>query len=242
MLDSIRRGGFPLFALGLAAFVLLSGGCSTVSPKDDQTQTVLPGVRKLVVVGFAAALAGDSRPGWVRDPITGAFALAEPVPREAVRKMTETLFAGLIEKKNYELVSPGQAKGVYLGLTDSDKALGMDPRLLLRKVGEAFSADAVLTGYVFRWVEREGADYGVSQPASVSFNLYMVRPSDGAVLWRANFDKTQQSLSENLFDVATFVKGKGRWMSAEKLAEVGLNNLIDQMPSALPEAPENQNK
>ncbi|MCP4669484.1 MAG: hypothetical protein GY849_24385, partial [Deltaproteobacteria bacterium] len=44
------------------------------------------------------------------------------------------------------------------------------------------------------------------------------------------FDKTQRSLSENLFDAKTFVQGKGRWMTAGELAVLGLRNVLANMP------------
>jgi hypothetical protein len=64
----------------------------------------------------------------------------------------------------------------------------------------------------------------------VAFNLLLARPADGAILWRGRFDKTQQSLSENLFDMSTFLHGGGRWMTARKLALMGLDATMARMP------------
>jgi hypothetical protein len=47
------------------------------------------------------------------------------------------------------------------------------------------------------------------------------------VLWKARFDKTQISLSENLFDIQTFFKAKGRWMTAAEMAEIGLEEMVE---------------
>jgi hypothetical protein len=59
-----------------------------------------------------------------------------------------------------------------------------------------------------------------------------VRVADKTVLWRQGFDKTQQSLSENLLDFHTFLKARGRWVSAYELAELGLDSIVEKLPKA----------
>ncbi len=89
-----------------------------------------------------------------------------------------------------------------------------------------------MIGYVYRWREREGTDYSVNRPASTAFDLYLIRSHDRAVLWKGRFDKTQRSLSENILDMETFIKGKGRWMTVDRLAKLGLSNLMSKFPSS----------
>jgi len=64
----------------------------------------------------------------------------------------------------------------------------------------------------------------------VAFDLYLMSTEEGTILWKARFDKTQFSLSENLFDLQTFLKAKGRWMTAEELAEIGLTGFVETFP------------
>ena len=75
-----------------------------------------------------------------------------------------------------------------------------------------------------------GAGYGVEKPASVAFDLSLVKPSNGAILWRGNYDKTQRSLFENLFDMNTFIKSGGQWLTARELASIGLERLLAELP------------
>jgi hypothetical protein len=100
---------------------------------------------------------------------------------------------------------------------------------IMKKIGIAFSADAVLTGYIYRWRDREGSEYAVKMPASVAYDLYLIRPSDGAVIWKGVFDVTQKSLSENLLEMDTFIEGGGKWMNADELAELGLRRLLGDL-------------
>ena len=58
----------------------------------------------------------------------------------------------------------------------------------------------------------------------------MVRPSDGAILWKCTYEKTQQGLLENLLDFSTFMEGGGRWMKVEQLGMLGLKKMLATMP------------
>jgi len=220
------------FLLGIAAFFLLNGGCYHKNVPATGEERAIPEIHKVVVVGFLPAMHQGDTADVVRDPISGSVFRAEPVPKGVSQRMTDVLFNRLVDDERFGLVSPGQARGVFSKLVDSDRNVGMAPVKIAQAVGRSFKADAVLAGYVYRWREREGGDYAVKRPASVAFNLHLIRPSDGAILWKSKYDKTQLSLSENLFDLSTFVEGKGRWMKAEKLAMIGLDKMLAQMPGA----------
>jgi len=166
----------------------------------------------------------------IRDPLSGGIYSASPVAKDVIVGMNEILFENLIDKDIYELVSPGQATGVYSRLVDSDQDMGTDIIKILQEVGKSFGCDAVLAGHIYRWRERKGTAIGVSRPASVAFDLHLIRPHDGAIIWRARFDKTQRSLTENLLDAGTFFESGGRWLTAEKLAVLGLEKALKEMP------------
>ncbi len=160
----------------------------------------------------------------VRSPVSGAVFFGEPVADKMVDKLTTRLFERIVKEERFELISPGQARGVYASLKLSD-VVGSEIEVI-QKIGLAFSAEAVLIGYLYRFQEREGTDFAVNRAASVAFDLYLIQPGDGAVLWKGRFDKTQQHLSQNILDLDTFVKGQGRWMTAERLAEIGLEGVL----------------
>jgi hypothetical protein len=54
--------------------------------------------------------------------------------------------------------------------------------------------------------------------------------TDGRTVWSANFDETQQSLSQNLFQLGTFLSRGGRWVTAKEMATTGLNNILEKFP------------
>ena len=215
-------------ALWMAFLMFIIMGCHFQRGKVPEEKISLPKIGKIVVIGFRPAMSPDDEPGVVRSPLSGAVFMAEPVPQHAINKMTANLFDGLLEDKSYDLIPPGQARGVFFSLVSSDPV--MDDIEIFQKIGQAFSADAVLMGYVYRWREREGTDYAVNRPASVAFDLYLIRTVDGAILRKEKFDKSQRPLSENILDMETFLEAKGKWMTVERLAEFGLAGLLEKLP------------
>ena len=190
--------------------IILCGACQAFRNPPPEKEHSLPGLESVVVVGF-------------QTPVSDAR-----VSAEVINIMTTRLFEGVQKKGVYELISPRQARGVYSSLMSSDeKRTQLE---MFQKMGREFSADALLVGNLYRWRERVGSDHAVDLPASVAFDLSLIRPEDGAILWREKFDKTQKSLSENLLDWNTFVRGRGRWMTAEKLAVLGLEDMLSRMP------------
>jgi len=189
-----------------------------------------PTIHTVVVVGFRAAITKGEGPELVRNPITGTAFMSQPVPQDVVKWLTDQLFDMLLKDKRWTLIPPGQAKGVVESIMVSDNRLGIQPIEMIKDIGKNFGADAVLIGHVYRWQERVGTGYGVEKPASVAFDLSLVKPSNGAILWRGNYDKTQRSLFENLFEMNTFIKSGGQWLTARELASIGLERLLAELP------------
>ncbi len=226
-----KPGRQRLWLLMLFCILFVCGCHKDTKPKPTAYQSHLhQEIKKVVVMGFRAAMTEGPGANLVENPITGTSFLAEPVPEDVARQMNKVLFSDLMEGKQWTLVSPGQARGVLASIIDGDKKMEKSPLEMLQSVGKTFEADAVLAGRIYRWQKRVGSDFAVDRPASVSFDLVLVRPSNGAILWRSHFDKTQQSLFADLFDFDTYVKSAGRWLTAEKLADIGLEKLIRKMP------------
>jgi hypothetical protein len=96
------------------------------------------------------------------------------------------------------------------------------------KVVPTSESDAVLTGVVRRYSEREGSPSGVRRPAAVWFQLEL-RDRDGRVIWTGSYEETQPALSE---DVASFPRAweRGfRWVTAADLADYGARTLIREL-------------
>ncbi len=208
--------------------VLIGFSCQLQQvPKEDKPVT--PSLDTIAVIGFRPGLPSGQTPGLVRSPISGAVFSAEPVSEEVADRLSNSLFEMLTKKDNQKWVPPREAASAFSSLASSNPML--TDREIYVQIGKALSADGVLGGHVYRWHEREGTDYAASWPASVAFDLYLMSVGDGAILWKARFDKTQASLSENLFDIQTFLKAKGRWMTVGELGNLGLTEVVETFPS-----------
>jgi hypothetical protein len=103
-------------------------------------------------------------------------------------------------------------------------------RKILIAMGQKLAVDAVLVGFVYRFRERVGKGFSAESPASVAFDLHLIRVMDGRTVWSANFDETQQTLGQNLFQLGTFLTRGGRWITAEDMASGGLNDIMNEFP------------
>ena len=98
-------------------------------------------------------------------------------------------------------------------------------------VGQELGAEAVVVGKIHRFIDRDGTAYSVKSPASVAFDVFLIRVEDSRVIWSGRFDESQRSLTENLFDISAFMKRGGRWVTAEEMAIDGLNDQLETFPA-----------
>ncbi|MDH4321873.1 MAG: penicillin-binding protein activator LpoB, partial [Desulfobulbaceae bacterium] len=127
----------------------------------------------------------------------------------------------------HKIVPEVQTEAIFTELPPrADETL----RSAARRFGTETGASHVLTGTVWRYSERVGSAMAAEKPASVGFNVMLVRTKDGVILWNEEFDKTQNSLAENLLDAPMFVSKGMRWLSAEELASFGVEKTLRAFP------------
>ncbi len=102
------------------------------------------------------------------------------------------------------------------------------------KAGELTKADVVIMGVVMRFEERSGTKFGSSKPASVSFSVIIIDMKTKKITWKAKFEKTQKALFSNMLDYKTFFKGGMVWQTAAELADMGVQNVLNQSPLPKP--------
>jgi hypothetical protein len=98
------------------------------------------------------------------------------------------------------------------------------------QLGRELSVDFIFVGYLFRFQERIGSRIGAERPASVGFDVHLLRVRDGKRVWNGKFDETQQALSENLLKLGSFVRRRASWLTAEELSSVGMDEMLQRFP------------
>jgi hypothetical protein len=98
------------------------------------------------------------------------------------------------------------------------------------RLGKELNVDFILLGYLFRFEERIGSSVGVEKPASVGFDLHLVRVRDGKVVWTGKFNETQRPLSEDIRKIGSFFRRGAVWLTAEELASAGMSEVLKKLP------------
>ena len=127
-----------------------------------------------------------------------------------------------------KVISLQEATEAYERIPKDD--LNDSPRALAQKLGTALHAELMILGNVWKFRERVGGSRGVSQPASVSFAIYMMEIDSGKLIWKGVFSETQSPLSENTLNVKVFLERGSRWLSADELASYGVNEVFLKFP------------
>ncbi|MDZ4165950.1 MAG: hypothetical protein U1C55_12565 [Smithellaceae bacterium] len=216
--------------LGPVVIALLLMGCSlrdritVVSMQDDYAP-----FHRVAVLTFqhVPADAVSSKGPKIANEKTDA--LPDRTDPDAARIIQEIFVLNVQGQPGYYLVDEAELGRIYRkiapdGLSEEDRAG------FFRTLGKEMGVDGLITGNVYRFRDRKGRSYSAQSPASVAFEIGLVRTSDGAVVWRGIFDKTQKSLLENLLDISSFYRQRGRWVTARELAEEGIEDIIQRIP------------
>lgn len=205
---------------------LSTSGCSTMPP-PAQAPPILAKYKQVALLPFAnaAALYGEGK--QVRNPLTGKVFTTGVVPEEAPQILTEVLWKQLQAKTPTEVIPPDQSVGERAGLI-SEATVFSEGRLVA-ELGRRQGADAVLVGNLYRYRERVGLTYSADTPAALTFDLQLLDAASGRVVWWRSFDEVQQPLSENLLKLGTFIKDKGRWLTAAQMGARALNEMTAEL-------------
>ncbi|MGO9136522.1 MAG: hypothetical protein ACLP9S_15095 [Syntrophales bacterium] len=232
--DNIHRDSFSIsdrFAQFLLLFFILflvcgcqrASGASTTLKDDGKVV-----FKRIAVVPFQAISQEDADIKTVRCPICGLVFRTESYAKGS-EKIVEGIFLDrLKDEKALALIPPERVGGVYEGVTAG--LFKADLLEVLKKVGTELEADGIILAYVYRFKERKGYSLSAEKPASVAFEIHLIRVGDGAIVWRGIFDKTQISLMENLLQIASFIKEGGKWVTAKELAAEGMDEVLKDFP------------
>jgi hypothetical protein len=217
-----------LLALCLV-FGLVTLACSRTTPRPKQ---LAPADRPAVVLVFPFmdmySIYGDNVSYACK--LCGTSMIISNVEEGADLFLTDALYDHLLkQRQEVRYLSPEQAmatQGLIL-FKDQDPIDEID---LIMKTGRKLGAEAILVGRVYRFQARQGQQLAAESPASVAFDLMLVRVVDRKVLWTEQFSESQKPLSENLFEINRFFDRRGQWLTAEQLAVSGIEQVLKTYP------------
>ena len=192
----------------LTPFLVLSAGCSYIAPETADKE-LLP----INTIGILPA-----------QPVSHQLAETGETKRiEAGIEVINGLLADFfIDDQRAHFISRGELEGV--AGTESGNDL-----FLARAAGRQLKYDAVLITTVERYQERDGSEYVVVTPASVSFSFKLLAVESGRIVWNSDFDQTQKPLFENILRSRSTGSGF-RWLTAAELTAAGLTKKLNSCP------------
>lgn len=218
MKNKPQENPFKPVLLVLSLLLLLGTACQHLQAVPQGGKSPAYDIKRIAIIGFKPAVYKGS--GAYETP-------SETALLEKSYYMTSMLFEAVSVHEGYELAGSDSVREAKARIDVSEPGPGNAE--IACRIARELQADAALIGYLYRWKDREGSDYAIKSPASVFFDLRLVNADSGSILWEGRFNKTQRSLSDNLLDIKTFFKGKGKWMTAEGLAGLGLKDLADDL-------------
>ena len=192
----------------LTVLIIFSAGCSSIPLGGDEEELV-----PISSIGVLPTQIVNRQP-------------SDSAAIEKLETGADTLNALLTDYfQNYKDVSLiSQSKLEGLSSANSGKPLS-----LAREAGQQLHYDAVLITSVERYQERDGSDYAIITPASVTFSLRLLAVESGQVIWSSDFDQEQQAFLENILKSRSTGSGF-RWLTVEELTSAGLTKKLDSSP------------
>jgi len=213
----------------IAGFVLVTFLTLSITAQavEKNAEGAKPPMR-IAVISFQPLIPEEGQGNTVICPLCGTGYSSGKILKGSEKIVEEVFVDKLHELKEVELIFPDKVQGVYKRITSESMK---EPLLnIFKKVGRELEADVLAVGYVYRYTEREGYKYSAEHPASVFFEIHLIKTIDGSIIWRGFFDKTQKSLMEDVFQISSFFKGGGKWITARQLTEQGMNEIFKTFP------------
>ncbi|MDD5711151.1 MAG: hypothetical protein PHY31_00150 [Smithellaceae bacterium] len=184
-------------------------------------------LRRVAIIPFEQVLpSGGSKA--IRCPVCGVVSWSDEITPNSEETVEAMFTEQLKTMAKTEIMGQERVMEAYSQIADVAVAPGPE---LYKRLGMVLGADAIVIGNVYRFRERKGYAYSVMKPASVSYDIHLIRTSDGRMLWRGGFDRTQTTLFEDLSQISFFIKNRGRWLTAEELARSGMDDVMKTFPA-----------
>jgi hypothetical protein len=206
--------------LFLSALFLLAAcgiGPGTFDSKHN-TDLEARKIRRIAVFPLEA-LSGEEK---AKVPFSSSASVESPAAL-----ISRHLYTALSQMPNWQIISDREVREMMPLVPPGS------PEGRARRLGQLVYADAVISGRLLRFREREGESIGVKNPASVAFVLELWDIKRGDSIWTARFDETQKPLSENLFALGQVGSRGVRWLTAEELARDGVRKSVAELHQAL---------
>lgn len=208
--------------LAVCLMLLLALACSR---KPSSTADV----PRLVPASYSITVAPFTQPHSAVDLIMGRIPEAQGVAGDGVLAGLDTRLRHVLQtqtKRSFAFTQKTPRKLAPTRFKGADQPKGLGQWLA---VGRKDRAQLLLVPMVLDWHQREGSSAGVTTPAHVRVEFFLLKVADGTVMNRSVYEVEQTGLVNNLLTVGDFVKRHGQWVTAEDLAEEGMVKAVKEL-------------
>lgn len=197
----------PFQALATPQRTAVGGSQYPEAPSEVRTQFILPGEQGLL----------------------GSETTTDPVKVSdvAAQRITSMVYSKLSGRRGVRILPRYQVAQAFSDQTSREPSLNW--RDQVKQLGTTLQADAVLIGLVRVYREREGTKIAAT-PAVVGFESHLIDSVTGKVLWTGSFYEEQKPLNQDLMG---FLEKKGVFVTAEELAQSGVDKMMEKFPVGL---------
>lgn len=217
--------------IGFVTLVLLWGCAHSKPGPADSPSPVLEARGVTVVLPFVdmAKIYGSNT--TVRNPLTSKVFVTGIIEEKAALGLTNELYRLIGQETKLKW-------GAFQDTQGSQESSPFSPSGMkkvhhakrLQALGRQEGADTIMIGYLYAFRDRSGGDFGAERPSHVALELVMMQSGSGRIVWHRSFKEIQKSLSENLLQLKSFIKRKGRWVSAQEMAKGALKEMLQTVP------------
>lgn len=214
------------FAAVLAVLLLLftAFGC-------QQRPRSTAEVPKIFSPRYSIAVMPFTQPVETAELIAGQLPISQGrVSTDQLMLLDADLKSRLLSKKNSRVFSfpkvqpPFDKAGTAFHASSQPQGLSAWVNL-----GKQTGKDFILVPQIINWHDREGSKAGVTEPAEVQVELYLIRTDSGTVYNHTVFQERQVGLTSNLLSMGEFVKRRGAWVTARELTNEGVDSMLTRM-------------
>jgi len=145
------------------------------------------------------------------------------VDSDSLEALDEAMFSLLTARGKSSLMSAGTVRQCAELVLASKERKRFEAVEYWKLVGQCVEADYLLIPFILHWQERDGGEWGVTRPASVVMDMFLVEVASGQVQ-RFHYEEEQQGLGENLLRGKRFFKRKGRWVTPFELTQEAMED------------------
>lgn len=216
------KNRFLWILCALLSLLVLTGGCNRKPASTADVPRSLSHQYKIAVAPF-------TQPRDISQLIMGQLPQPQALAARDVliaqdRQLRDVLYT--TTKRSYDFLSRTRPLPDLKRFHTSERPQALP---LWVEYARKTSADILFIPQVLTWRDRQGSAAGVTEPAHVRLEFFLLNIKEGNIIGHSVYEVEQQGLTENLLNVGDFFKRQGKWVTAEELAREAMIKAVKDL-------------